>query len=272
MTFWGSVTLLSTGHRFELYLAKSFRNPRSIMSFNWQQVLTTKVSVLPMAFAIAGMGWGVTLANPASAASFSFSVNEFTGDDTKVDFLVEDITGGVRISASINTSGTNVAGDISGIWLNLADDAIAGSLAITGADITKAVQQANGVGDLGGGVNFNGGGNTNTLFDVGLKIGRNGNDDIEQTSFEVLGQNLSIADFAEQMFAVRIKSSDGDEGSSKLIGIGGPPNQSRDWHECGQGDNPIPCVTEPSEAAEPTITPLTQVPPGHQKRNRSNRR
>ncbi len=271
MTVWGSVTLLSTGHRFELSLEKSFRNTRSIMSFNWQQVLTPKVFVLPMALAIAGVGWGATWANPASAASFTFSVNEFTGDDTKVDFLVEDITGGVRISASINTSGTNVAGDISGIWLNLADDAIAGSLAITGADITKAVQQANAVDDLGGGVNFNGGGNTNTLFDLGLKIGRNGNDDIEQTSFEILGQGLSIIDFSEQMFAVRIKSSDGNEGSSKLIGTGGPPNQSRGWQECGQGDNPIPCATEPGEAAELAIAPLPQVPPGHQKRNRSQR-
>ncbi len=272
MTSLNSVILLGRGHRCGPRLEKSLSNPRSIMSFNWQQILTTKVPVLSLALALAGVGWGAAFAPPASAASFSFSVNEFTGDDTKVDFLVEDIAGGVRISASINTSGTNVAGDISGIWLNLVNDAIAGSLVITGADITKAVQQANAVDDLGGGVNFNGGGNTNTLFDLGLKIGRNGNDDIEQTSFEIFGQDLSIVDFSEQMFAVRIKSSDGNEGSSKLISTGGPANQSRGWQECGQGDNPIPCVTEPSEEPELEFTQPTQLPPGQQKRNPPKRR
>jgi len=272
MTSFNSVILLSSGHPFEPRLEKSFSNSRSIMSLNWQQILTTKVSVLSLTLAIAGVAWDTAFAHPASAASFSFSVDQFTGDDTKVDFLVEDIAGGVRISASINTSGANVAGDISGIWLNLADDAIAGSSAITGADITKAVQQANAVDNLGGGVNFNGGGNPHTLFDLGLKIGRNGNDDIEQTSFEIFGQDLSIADFSEQMFAVRIKSSDGNEGSSKLIGTGGPSNQSRDWHECGQGDNPIPCVTEPSAEPELEFTQPPQLPPGQQKRNPPKRR
>lgn len=206
------------------------------------------VAFLPVVLAATGVGIASTVFETAEAASLAFSVNEFTGDNTKVDFFLQDIDGGVSILATINTTDGNVSGDISGIWFNLADDLLVGSLDIEGDDITGIQQSILGVGDLGGGVNVNGG-NSQTWFDIGVKIGKNGNDDIEQTSLVVLGEGLTVDSFFAQSFAVRIKSSGAnDQGSSKLKGEApdGPPNQSRGWHECNKGDLPMPCKEDES--------------------------
>ena len=176
-------------------------------------------SYLPMALVATGITLVSTAFSPAKAASFSFSIDQFTGDDTKVDFFLQDITGGVEIQAAINTTDSNVSGDISGIWFDIANDSLVGSLDISGANLTGEQQSVDNVNDLGGGVNLNGGGSLAPL-DVGVKIGANGNDNIEQTTLTVLGNGLSTMDFIGQAFGVRIKSSGPNEnGSSKLAGF-----------------------------------------------------
>lgn len=175
-------------------------------------------SYLPMALVATGITLVSTAFSPAKAASFSFSIDQFTGDDTKVDFFLQDITGGVEIQAAINTTDSNVSGDISGIWFDIDNDSLVGGLNISGADLTGQQQSVDNVNDLGGGVNLNGGGSLAPL-DVGVKIGANGNDNIEQTTLTVLGSGLSTMDFIGQAFGVRIKSSGGPDGSSKLAGV-----------------------------------------------------
>lgn len=175
-------------------------------------------SYLPVALIATGVTLVSTAFSPAEAASFSFSIDQFTGDDTKVDFFLQDITGGVEIQAAINTAGGNVSGDISGIWFDIANDSLVGSLNISGADLTGQQQSVDKVNNLKDGVNLEGGGSLAPL-DVGVKIGANGNDNIEQTTLTVLGSGLSTTDFLGQAFGVRIKSSDGPKGSSKLAGV-----------------------------------------------------
>jgi len=205
-------------------------------------------SFLPIVLAATGIVVVSTAFTPTEAAAFSFSIEDFTGDNTKVDFWLEDFADGVIIKASIDSTGDYVSGDISGIWFDLDDDALVERVKIldinkTELDSQQAIADVN---DLGGGANVKGG-SQKLLFDVGFKVGsKPGNDDIEEVTFFVLGDGLTIQNFFNQAFAVRIKSSDGREGSSKLFGYApdGPPNQSRGWDECGAGDNPIPCKDE----------------------------
>lgn len=211
-------------------------------------------SFLPIALAATGIVVVSTAITPTKAAAFSFSIEDFTGDNAKVDFWLEDFDDGVIIKASIDSTGDYASGDISGIWFDLDDDALVEKVKIL--DISKtelsAQQAIAGVNDLGDGANMNGGG-SQKLFDVGFKVGgKPGNDDIEEVTFFVLGDGLTVQNFFNQAFAVRIKSSDGREGSSKLLGYApdGPPNKSRGWDECGAGDNPIPCQDKDHDKKE----------------------
>ncbi|MDJ0619255.1 MAG: PEP-CTERM sorting domain-containing protein [Calothrix sp. MO_192.B10] len=157
----------------------------------------------------------------ANAASISGSVSPFTGDPAKVDLLVQDITGGVQVTATVDQS-VSIA-DIRGIWFDISDNSLVGSLSIAGSDVTQVQQIVNGVNNLGGGANLNGGG-TFAPYDVGVEIGTPGigANDIQSTMFTVLGAGVNTSLFASENFGVRLTSvgavGSSRSGSSKLQG------------------------------------------------------
>ncbi len=157
----------------------------------------------------------------ANAASISGSVSPFTGDPAKVDLLVEDITGGVKVTANVDQS-VSIA-DIRGIWFDISDNSLVGSLSIAGSDVTEVRQIVDGVNNLGGGANLNGGG-TFAPYDIGVEIGTSGigADDIQSTTFTVLGTGVNTSLFASENFGVRLTSvgavGSSRNGSSKLQG------------------------------------------------------
>ncbi|MCQ8184982.1 hypothetical protein [Parvularcula maris] len=180
-----------------------------------------------------------SLFGTASAATLTFQADENrTGSDSLVtDIVVEDISGGVRMTFTINDA--NNTGDITALFFNIGGDfagfgdAASLEAAVTPnvAPITGFAVNANSVsGTQGGGRNVNGNGEQ-PIFDVLLAIGRTGasapggvNDVFTTVSFDISGTDLDASDFIGQLFAVRGQSVGaiamaGGNGSAKMFGI-----------------------------------------------------
>jgi hypothetical protein len=151
-------------------------------------------------------------------SSLSFNLSAVTGDPAEAKItLTEQDNGTIKVDVSL-LNGT--IADLQGVFINIANESLVSGLSVTGTDITDVKFAVNGVTDLGDGVNLNG---TKTTFDGGVQIGTSGigKDDIAQTTFilDHATQDLSIADFIDQTFGVRLTSVNADrEGSSKLLG------------------------------------------------------
>ncbi|MFO8039855.1 MAG: PEP-CTERM sorting domain-containing protein [Sodalinema sp.] len=220
------------------------------------KILTVGLSFLvPSAMAIA--------ASPAHAFSLSGSLYNYEQDDTKVDYSLTQVGGGIQFDFRVDTS-VNMA-DLRGLFLNINDESLLSGLSATAAsnpfdDIDAANFYSIGSDDFridsggttdfgfGGGNGLNGGGKKASQYTMGFDIGQQGiaNYDIQGTSFllEHDSQDLSLDLFTESMFGVRLMSvGDNREGSSKLR---------------GETSNEI-IEPEPEPTSEPTPVP-TVVP------------
>ncbi len=162
---------------------------------------------------------------PGLAATLSFTLDPFTGDDSEARVTLDDAAAGagnIQISVEVTTG----VADIRGILFDLADDSLLAGLVVSGGDVTDVAFGS--VIDLGNGANLRGGG-TPCPCDVGVEIGRpglrGGSDDFQSTTIvlthETLGLDLSI--FDAQQFGLRLTSVGPDEdhrgGSAKLGGV-----------------------------------------------------
>ncbi|MGC9505558.1 choice-of-anchor K domain-containing protein [Baaleninema sp.] len=156
---------------------------------------------------------GVNDDDTAGPSSISFNIASFTGDDATASITLEETAEGIQVSVS----GVEPIGDISGVFFNLANDDLLGTLSVSGDEITNSNFAGNvsGVGDA-------------TIepaaFDAGVSVGTAGigSDDIQTTSFLISSDSgeLTLDDLLGQEFGVRLTSvGDSRNGSSKLSGL-----------------------------------------------------
>lgn len=189
----------------------------------------------------------LSLASMARADILTYNAFPFTGSSAQAQVTFKDgvdalTPGTVDVTVSV-VPNPNI-GDLRGFFVNLADESLLPGLAVTGTHATQLLKVANGVDNLGGGVNSNPEGQ----FDVGVEIGTPGigGDDIQTTTF-TFGHNSALltnalltsvtdpidpAGFNALLFAVRMTSvgptGEPRDGSSKLGGdsnsqiLGGP--------------------------------------------------
>lgn len=158
---------------------------------------------------------------------------------TRSTSTISDGSVNVRITLTEMADGTlkfdldvlddsGVIGDLNGVFFDLADDSLADTLTVSGADLTGEKIDANSVTKVDSYNNVNGEvAKEDGKFDVGVQFGTQGisEDDIQSTSF-ILGTSdgspLTIQDVYNQDFAVRLTSVgevDGSrEGSVKISG------------------------------------------------------
>jgi hypothetical protein len=196
---------------------------------------------LPIILATASVAIATSSFSPASAASLNFSINEFTGDNAKVDFLLEDLaTDTVRFTVSVDQ--TVNKGDIVGVFFNVNNifSVSPGAFTASLIDVDPDAGTANKLPsifsfdnsgsttdnnkDLGNNVNLNGGGDSKTL-DFGVQIGKGGASDqgaadfFSKVVFDIKATGLTLAQFQDQSFGARLQSvGPNGGGSSKLFG------------------------------------------------------
>jgi len=175
----------------------------------------------PSLVAAAGLAIASSAFTPVRAASLTFDVFDFTGDDAQARLTLDD-TGGV-VKFTVNNV-TPIA-DIRGVFFNILDNSLLSTLSVTGPNVTDSqFGPAGTVNDLGNGANIN-----PRAFDAGVEIGTQGigRDDIRSTMFTVSSNAapLTLAQFYNQEFGLRLTSvGNNRNGSSKLAGTapGGP--------------------------------------------------
>jgi len=143
------------------------------------------------------------------------TLTELENGDMQVD--LEVLTGD-------NPEATGQIGDLRGLFFDIDDESLLDGLSVSGDDVTASDFDANSVTNLGNGANLNG---QHHSYDGGVEIGTQGasGDDIQSTSFVLSHdtEDLSLEDFAEQQFGLRLTSVGGEgeedrEGSLKLTG------------------------------------------------------
>lgn len=155
-----------------------------------------------------------------SSAAVIFNLDEFTGDDSNVTVRIQNIIGGVQVSAVVNESPNT--GDLIGLFFSI--NPFTGALtfnSVSGGPVTDSLISEDDANNLGGGNNVNPSPAASGGFDFAVTIGDPGigqGDDFQTTAFNVLG-NISETDFTE--VAARVTSvglPDGPRnGSSKLF-------------------------------------------------------
>ena len=201
-------------------------------------------SIIYAGLAATGMAFASSVFAVANAATFTldFSVEEYTGNNAKVDFQLKD-TGNGKIGVTAKVDQSVAMADLQGIWFNVADESILSYLTLENVSVgglnapattpVNLTASANNVSNLGGGANLNGGGNPcRSGCDGGIRIGTSGigSDDIQTISWQFALQNhpssrqLTLQDFATN-WAVRATSvtqGASRDGSSKLQGLADP--------------------------------------------------
>jgi VCBS repeat-containing protein len=145
-------------------------------------------------------------------ASMTFLINDSsTGGSVPVVQVVitENSDGSVSFKV---TQLAGYVGDLRGLFFDLADETLVGSLTAAGTGLTDLLQGNDTVIDLGGGANMQGlstsdGGG----YDVGVEIGSSGiksNDDFRWFEFTLdsATRNLTLADFSNVSFGARVTS------------------------------------------------------------------
>ena len=150
----------------------------------------------------------------------SFRVDDQSTDSATLPAVwvrLEEAAGG-QVLMTVTVDGP-VIGDLRGVFFDLADESLLGTLTATASSYLTEIRQGNDtVRDLGDGSNMNGLLGSDRGFDVGLEIGSAGigKDDIRSFSV-VLGSSLrplTLADFAHVDFGVR-STSVGTTGGSR---------------------------------------------------------
>jgi len=143
---------------------------------------------------------------------------------TSMNFLINDSTSAnspvVRISITQNSNGTlsfsvtqlaGYVGDLRGLFFDVADASLVGSLTVVGIGTTDFQQSNNSIVDMGGGANLNGLLGQGLGYDVGIEIGTSGirtDDDFRTYAFTLDSsqRDLTLADFSNVNFGVRVTS------------------------------------------------------------------
>lgn len=139
----------------------------------------------------------------------------FVIDGKNQDILVhmeEQLDGSILIRLTVDGK----AADIRGLFFDVRDASLIGDLMVSGANVTSAMFQDEGVMDLGNGVNMHG--EARGPFDVGVAFGTpgNGKDVVGDTSFVLSSSsgNLTLDDLALIDFGVRLT---GGGSPSKIV-------------------------------------------------------
>jgi hypothetical protein len=165
----------------------------------------------------------LSISSAASADTISTVLVPFTGVDVEVELTLSDDVGDDIIRGSLEV--VKGAGDLRGLFLDIADTSLLSGLSVIGAEVTGF--STGSVIDLGQGANLNGGG-TPCPCDIGMEFGApgTGKDDIHFTEFSLSHdvEALTLALFFEQFVGVRVTSVGDDydssrEDSAKLTGI-----------------------------------------------------
>ncbi len=143
--------------------------------------------------------------------------NSFTiqGEPKIVVSLLEQADGSILVT--LNQEGNQV-GDIRGLFFDVADPSVLGSLSIDGVNVANVALGNGAITTVGGDVNMNG--VKVAPFDVGIAFGTSGigqGDDIRSTSFVLSSQNgipLTLDLLANVDFGVRLTSV-GTEGGKR---------------------------------------------------------
>lgn len=134
--------------------------------------------------------------------------------------ITENPDGTLRFD--LMNSGSQI-GDLRGLFFDLQDASLAGSLKVSGGQVSNYNFADDGITNLGGGVNMNGAGD----FDGGVAFGTAGigKDDISSTSFTLdsLTRDLTLEDFSMVSFGARFTSVGSEDGartdSLKIVGV-----------------------------------------------------
>ncbi|WP_206030150.1 Ig-like domain-containing protein, partial [Roseomonas sp. AR75] len=129
--------------------------------------------------------------------------------------VVQTEDGKLQVTAALNAG--PVVGDLRGLFFHLGDESLLGGLSVTGSTspVGTVQQAANGVSNLGGGVNMAG---ASSAFDMGIAFGTAsaaGADDIRSVTFTLqhASQALTLEDFSGVKFGAVVSS----------VGTGGGP-------------------------------------------------
>ena len=206
---------------------------------------------------------GVASTAQAALNTTFLSLGVATGDNSKLDVTMTELAGG-SIQFDLVVDEAVAIADISGFYFDLIDTGSFGSLTLTDVSnpsVPLGTLTAN-AGNLGNGINMNGGGAPNS-YDYGFLVGNsggiNGGDDYQSVSFTLTDSDglITIADF--DALAARHKSvGAGRNGSTKLYNGTIPPG------------TPItnPAVPEPSTYAMFGAAFLILGVAGYRSRNR----
>lgn len=158
--------------------------------------------------------------------SLTFTLDTQTGSDAMAPATVtitEMEDGSLSFTITNEGDGDNLIGDLRGLFFDVADDALLGTLNVVGDDVTE-VDQSGSVSNLGGGSTSNG--VPDSPYEIGIEIGTSGQagDDIQTTTFTLSSalRDLTLDDIALESFTVR-QTSVGDvdgsrDASDKLYG------------------------------------------------------
>jgi hypothetical protein len=154
------------------------------------------------------------------APAHALIISEFTGDDIEMSFEFADVATGVQITAAITSSSTET-GDIRALWLGL-NDSLFNPLLILAEHVSVSSPSFGLINpatvDLGGGDNLTGGAGIFALFDLDIAIQQLLRPDqtLDSLIVSITTPGLLASYFEEA--GARVRSSTGDDGSSKLIG------------------------------------------------------
>lgn len=199
-------------------------------------------------------------AAPAAAAGLR-TLEFFIAGEPGAKVVVSETAAGalsfkVTVTDVRDNAGDNAdIADLRGLFFHVSDATLLDGLVITGADVTQARAEANGVTSLSRNVNMEG--REHQPFDVGVEFGTEGagKDDIRETTFVLhhATKSLTLEAVAGQWFGARMTSvSDngaGRELSLKLVGQAGSAAPAAPETPPGGGAEETP--TPPPAALDP---------------------
>ncbi|MGM3307360.1 choice-of-anchor I domain-containing protein [Anabaena sp. WFMT] len=175
--------------------------------------------------------------NSAALSTFTFAVEDFTGNDGRVLITLKQVGADVELTATVDD--TVNPGDIAGIFFHLEDETLISNLNISGSDIKDIETGSDSVINVNG-INLNGRPSINLgPYDVGIQIGEKGGQDfVSSTTLTI--SNVTLDQFAGQSFGVRLQSVGASgSGSSKLQGIADISQSTLLVANEGEADNGI---------------------------------
>ncbi|MGB0622182.1 MAG: hypothetical protein ACPGVZ_22225 [Myxococcota bacterium] len=157
----------------------------------------------------------VLASGAASATVIEATASPFTGDPLSVAISIDDAADPGNLVITVSVDGDDPTGDLRGFFAQVADESLLAGLSVSGAGVSNATFSANGVINLGGGNNLNGGGSP-CPCDLGLAIGSPalGSDDIQSVTFTLshATESLDVSFLNQQLFGVRATSVGSPDG------------------------------------------------------------